>query len=138
MGTDSPFWVPGEAEREARERLEAGATGPYGNLSSGIGPLLEMAAEHVAQAFDAYAHGNRELCDALLAEGQDAAGEIFTYLAGHVTSPTYPYRVGSPHWDSFLEHLAALALTPAPAPQRPAPPDKPVNLADELKAMGFI
>jgi len=121
MGTNSPFWVPGEAEREDRERLEDGVTGLYGDLPPGVGPLLGVAAEHVARAFDAYAHGNWELCDALLAEGQGAAGEIFTYLAERVASPSYPYRVDSPHWDAFLAHLAVTVLAPPPPPPPPPP-----------------
>jgi hypothetical protein len=142
MGTDSPFWVPGEDEREARERLEEGVTGLYGDLPPGVGPMLEVAATCVAHAFDAYARGNWELCDALLAEGQGAAGEIFTGLAERVLSPAYPYRVDSPHWEAFLAHLAVTMLEPPPAPRAPspapAPPAEPVSLADEMRAMGLM
>ena len=140
MGSDSPFWVPGEAE--ARERLEDGVTGLYGDLPAGVGPLLEVAATCVAHAFDAYAKGNWELCDALLSEGKSASGEIFTGLVERVVSPAYPYRVDSPYWDSFLAHLTVTVLAPPPAPvpplQPPSPPSEPVNLADDLRAMGLM
>jgi hypothetical protein len=143
VGTDSPFWVPGEAEHEIRERLEDGVTGLYGDLPAGVGPLLEVAATCVARAFDADAEGNWELCDAILAEGQGASGEIFTDLAERVVSPAYPYRVDSPYWDSFLAHLAVTVLAPPPAPasapRSPEPPQaKPVKLADELRKMGLM
>jgi hypothetical protein len=104
MGTDNPAWVPGEAEREARERLEEGVTGLYGDLPAGVGPLLEVAAESLARAFAAYAEGNWELSDAHLAEGRAAAPAIFTDFAEYILSPAYPYRVDSPYWDSFLAH----------------------------------
>jgi len=144
VGTDSPFWVPGEAELEAPDRLEDGATGLYGDLPPGLGPLLEVSAECVARAFDAYAKGQMELCNALLAEGMGAAGEIFTGLVERVTSRTYPYRVDSPHWVPFLTHLAFMVLDPEPAPPAPAPrrpippPAEPIDLAAELRAMGMM
>jgi hypothetical protein len=137
MGTDSPFWVPGEAELEARERLEDGVTGLYGDLPPGLGPLLEVSAECVARAFDAYAKGQMELCNALLAEGMGAAGEIFTGLVERMTSRAYPYRVESPHWVPFLAHLAFMVLEPPP--RRPdSPPAEPIDLAAELRAMGMM
>ena len=144
MGADSPFWVPGEAEREARERLAFSTTGLYGDLPPGFGPLLEVSAECVARAFDAYAHGNWELCDALLAEGEGAAGGIFVGLVERVVSPAYGYRVDSPYWDSFLAHLAVTVLAPSPAPAPPprppdpAPPAEPIDLVAELRAMGMM
>jgi hypothetical protein len=95
------------------------ATGLYGNLPPGLGPLIEVSTECVARAFDAWTEGNWELCDAMIAEGQGAAGDIFTGVVERVVSPAYPYRVDSPYWDSFLAHLAVTALaSPAPA----APP----------------
>ena len=98
----------------------------------------------MARAFDAYAKGQMELCNALLAEGMGAAGEIFTGLVERVTSRTYPYRVDSPHWVPFLTHLAFMVLDPEPAPPAPAPrrpippPAEPIDLVAELRAMGMM
>ena len=100
MGTDGPFWVPGEAEGEVRERLEDGVTGLYGDLPPGVGPLLEVSAACVARAFDAYARGDHELCNALIAEGSAAAGEVFAAFVERVTTPAWLARVDSPHWAS--------------------------------------
>ena len=140
MGTDSPFWVPGEAAPGTRERLADGVTGLYGDLPPGLGPLLEVSAECVARAFDAFARGQLELCNAVLAEGMGAAGEIFTGLVERVASPAYPYRVDSPHWVPFLAHLAFMVLDPAPDAPAGAPPSpvEPVSLADEMRAMGLM
>ncbi len=102
-----------------------GVTGLYGNLPPGLGPLLEVSAERVARAFDAWANGNWERCDAQLAEGQAAAGDIFMGVVERVVSPAYPYRVDSPFWDSFLAHLAVTVLAPEPPP--PAPPARTVE-----------
>ncbi len=147
MGTDSPFWAPGEAEREARERLEDGVTGLYGDLPPGVGPLLEVAAKMIVRAFAAYAAGGQETCDAHLAEGLAAGGEVFTALAERITSPAWLSRVDSPHWVPFVAHVAFMVLepppaAPAPPPRPPAPPAapkaEPVSLADELRAMGLM
>lgn len=139
---DSPFWVPGEAEREARERLEEGVTGLYGDLPPGVGPLLEVSAECVARAFDAYAHGSYELSDALIAEGHAAAGEVFAALVERITTPAWLARVDSPHWPRFVAELAFMVLEPdapaAPPPRPPDPPPEPIGLADELRAMGLM
>ena len=138
---DSPFWVPGEAERAARERLEEGVTGLYGDLPPGVGPLLEVSATCVARAFDAYAHGNHDLCDALISEGLGTAGDVLTYLVERLTTPAWLTRVNSPHWPPFVAELACLVLDPAPAPSVPrpsAPPAEPIDLADELRAMGLM
>ena len=40
------------------ERLVDGVTGLYGNLPPGLGPLLEVSAERVARAFDAWTNGD--------------------------------------------------------------------------------
>jgi hypothetical protein len=140
MDTDSPFWVPGEAAPGTRERLVDGVTGLYGDLPPGLGPLLEVSAECVARAFDAFASGQLELCNAVLAEGMGAAGEVFAGLVERVASPAYPYRVDSPHWVPFLAHLAFMVLDPPPdAPAgAPAPPAEPLSLADEMRAMGLM
>jgi hypothetical protein len=112
-----------------------GVTGLYGNLPPGLGPLLEVSAERVARAFDAWTKGNWELCDAQLAEGLAAAGDIFTGLVERVVSPAYPYRVDSPYWDSFLAHLAVTVLAPAP----PAPPPRQVESeSDFLKRLSRL
>jgi hypothetical protein len=121
MAANDPFLVPGEAEVEARERFEYGVTGLYRDLPLGTGTPLDMAAEYVSLAFYACANGNWQLCDALLAEGQGAAGASFLYLAEQVASPSYLYRVDSPHWDSFIAHLTVTVLEPT----RPVPPSGP-------------
>ena len=140
MGPDSPFRVPGESAPGIREGLVDGATGVYDDLPPGLGPLLEVSAECVARAFDAFARGQLELCNAVLAEGMGAAGEIFAGFVDRVTSPAYPYRVDSPHWVPFLAHLAFMVLDPPPeAPAGPpSPPAEPVSLADEMRAMGLM
>jgi hypothetical protein len=142
VGTDSPFWVPGEAEREARERLEEGVTGLYGDLPPGVGPLLEVSAQCVARAFQAYARGQLDLCDAILAEGMGAAGEIFAGLVERVTSPAWLSRVDSPDWVPFVAHMAFMVLEPdeppAPPPRPPDPRPEPIDLAAEMRAMGWM
>lgn len=87
----------------------------------------------MARAFDAWTDGNWELCDAQLAEGQGAAGDIFTGVVERVVSPAYPYRVDSPFWDSFLAHLAVTVLA-SPAPPVP-PPRKVESEGDFLKRL---
>jgi hypothetical protein len=143
MGTDSPFWMPGDAEREVRDRLEDGVTGLYGDLPAGVGPLLEVSAKCVARAFDAYAHGNHELSDALIGEGHAAAGDVFAALVERIATPTWLARVDSPHWAPFIAELAFMVLEPdpqpvAPQPRPPSPPAEPVSLSDELRAMGLM
>jgi hypothetical protein len=140
MGADSPSWVPGEAELGVRERLEEGVTGLYGDLPPGVGPLLEVSAQCVARAFQAYARGQLDLCDAILAEGLGAAGEIFTGMVEGVTSsPAWLSRVDSPDWVPFLVHMAFMVLDPEPEPVRQqAPPAAPVNLAADMRAMGLM
>jgi hypothetical protein len=143
VGTDGPFGVSGEAEREARERLEDGVTGLYGDLPPGVGPLLEVAAKLIARAFAAYAAGDWETCDAQLAEGLAASEEVFTAFVEHVASPAWLHRVDSPDWVPFLAHLAFMVLDPQPsaAPPRPVPSPpvaEPFSLADEMRAMGLM
>ena len=127
----------------ARERLEDGVTGLYGDLPRGVGPLLEVSAACVARAFDAYARGDHELCDALIAEGIAAAGEVFAALVERITTPAWLARVDSPHWAPFVAELAFIVLDPpedtvAPPRRPPAPPAEPISLADELRAMGLM
>jgi hypothetical protein len=134
MGDSFPMWVPGEVERgTGREApgvlagLRADATGLYGDLPAGVGPLLEMSASLIARAFAAFAAGDWETCDALIWEGLEAAESVFTGLVGHVVSGGFRYRVDSPAWPEFLVHLAFLAeplppASPPPAPARPGPP----------------
>ena len=43
----------------------------------------------IARAFTAYAAGDWETCDAQLAEGMAACGEVFTAFAERVTSPAW-------------------------------------------------
>ena len=143
MGTDSPSWVPGTAEREARERLEDGVPGLYGDLPPGAVPLLEVSAACVARAFDAYARGDHELCGALIGEGLAAAGEVFAELVERITTPAWLARVDSPHWAPFVAELAFMVLDPqedaaVTAPGAPAPSAEPTSLVDEMRAMGWI
>ena len=141
MEAGNPAWVPGEAELEARERLLAGTTGLYGDLPPGAGPLLEVAAGLVVRVFVAYTEDDEETCGALVTEGRHACGEIFTAFVAHVTSPGWPYRVVSPFWDGFVAWLALAVLSPEPEPAPPLPdppPAGPVNLGDELRAMGLM
>lgn len=146
------MWVPGDAGYGVRETpdllsgLRAGATGLYGDLPAGMGPLLELSASLIARAFAAFAAGGWETCDALIFEGLEAAGDVFSALAGHVTSAAWPYRVDSPAWPEFVFHLAFMAEplppdSPPPARPEPAPPPapaRPVSLADEMRAMGLM
>jgi hypothetical protein len=55
-------------------------------------------------------------------------------------SPALPYRVDDPAWDAFLAWLALAVLRPEveEAALAPPPPAQPVNLADELRAMGLM
>jgi hypothetical protein len=145
MGEPSPMSVPGEDERAAPEVLEGlRATGLYGDLPPGMGPLLEVSASLIARAFAAFAADDWDMCDALIFEGLEAAGDVFSALAEHVTSPAWPYRVDSPAWPEFVFHLAFMAepLPPdPPPPPRPVPPPAaaaPVSLADEMRAMGLM
>jgi hypothetical protein len=142
MEAGNPAWVPGEAELEARERLLYGATGLYGDLPPGVGPLLEVAAGLVAHAFAAFAEGDWETCDGLVTEGRHACGDVFTAFVEHIASPGWPYRVDSPYWENFIAVLATAVLRPEPEPAAPLPPApppaEPVNLADELRAMGLM
>jgi hypothetical protein len=136
--------VPGEADREIRERLEEGVTGLYGDLPPGVGPLLEVSAKLIARAFASYAAGNWETCDAHLAEGLAASEEVFTALVERVTTPAWLSRVDSPHWVPFVAHMAFMVLDLPPAPIQPqarpapAPPAEPISLADEMRAMGLM
>jgi hypothetical protein len=73
--------------------------------------------------------------------GLEAAEAVFTGLADHVVSGRFRYRVDSPAWPGFLEHLAFMAepLPPSSSPPAPPPaPAKPVSLADEMRAMGLM
>jgi hypothetical protein len=125
----NPAWVPGSESvtPRLREDLALGVTGLYGDLPPGVGPLLEISATLTARAFDAYAKGDWERCDALIAEGCEACGWIFTDLAERVCSPAWPYRVDHPAWDDFRVRLALMVLpldAAPPAPAAPAPPPR--------------
>jgi hypothetical protein len=111
------------------EHLERGHAGLHGDLPPGVGPLLEAASALVAQAFAAYAEGDWETCDRLMAHGREACGEVFTEFAEYVVSPALPYRVADPAWDAFLARLAVTVLSPGlrepgPPPPGPAPRER--------------
>jgi hypothetical protein len=117
----NPAWVPGEAELE---RLLDARPGPYGDLPPGVGPLLEVTARLIARAFAAFAEDDLETCDALVAEGVHACGDVFTGMVEHIASPGWPYRVDSSFWEDFVARLTTAVLRPTPAP---APPPHPVE-----------
>jgi hypothetical protein len=116
--TDNPAWVPGQMEsprrvrHEVREHLEHGGPGLYGDLPPGGAALIRVAAAHVARAFAAYAQGDWEACDRLLAEGYETCGETFTAFVEHVVSPALSYRVDDPAWGPFLGWLAITVPPP--------------------------
>jgi hypothetical protein len=122
VGTDSPFWVPGEAEREVRERLEEGVTSFTVTRRREPAPLLEVSAGLIAA-------GGWETCGACLAEGLAARGELFAAFAEHVTSPAWLSWVDSPHWVPFVAHWQMYADICGTVPYSPGAHDA---LADEL------
>jgi hypothetical protein len=133
MGADSPFWTPGGRE--------AAVAGSFDDLPPGTIPLLRRSAELFTRAFTAFAAGDWEGCDARLAEGLELSEEVFTVFVERVTSPLWLSRVDSPHWVPFVAHAVFMVLASPPAPAQrptPAPPAKPVNLADEMRAMGWM
>jgi len=102
-----------------------------------------VSAKLIVRAFTAYTAGDQETCDAHLAEGLAAAGEVFAALAERMTSPAWLSRVDSPHWVPFVAHLAFMVVEPPPAPApppwpAPPPPAEPIDLVAELRAMGML
>ena len=120
--------------------LLRGTTGLYGDLPPGVGPLLEVAAKLVAQAFATFAEGDWETSDGLVTEGRHACGEVFTAFVEDIASPGWPYWVDSPFWEDFLARLAVAVLRQEPelGPASPPPPADSISLADELRAMGLM
>lgn len=131
MGADSPFWTPGGPETDV--------AGSFDDLPPGTIPALRGSAELFARAFTAYAAGDWKGCDARLAEGLELSEEVFKVFVERVTSPAWLARVDSPQWVPFLAHAAFMVLDepPPPAGPVPSPPAAPINLADELRAMGW-
>ena len=66
----------------------------------------------VARAFAAYAKGDRETCDRLMAQGWGAWGEAFAQFVAYAVSPAFSYRPADPAWDAFLARLAVTVLSP--------------------------
>jgi hypothetical protein len=81
-------------------------------LPPGGGLPVKAAAVLVARAFAAYAQGDWEACDRLMARGYGAWGEAFIEFVEYVLSPAFSYRVADPAWDAFLGWLA-LRVGPA-------------------------
>ena len=79
---------------------------------------VESAAVLVARAFAAYAKGDWEMCDRLVARGCGAWGESFTEFVGYAVSPAFSSRPADPAWDAFRARLAVTVLSPGP--QEPA------------------
>jgi hypothetical protein len=79
---------------------------------------VEAAAVLVARAFAAYAKGDWEMCDRLVARGYGAWGEAFIEFVRYVVSPAFSYRVADPAWDAFLGRLAVTVLSPGLPPLR--------------------
>ena len=75
VGTDSPFWVPGEGQLNARRRREDGGADPYGSLPLGTGTLLQLTAELIGTTV--YVGGN------------------FLNLHGHTGLAAFPVGTGT-------------------------------------------
>lgn len=141
MEAGNPAWVPDEAELEARERLLVGTTGLYGDLPPGVGPLLEVAAELVVRAFVAYTEDDEETCDALVTEGRMRAARSSPRSWRASPPPNGLTGSSARSGDGFVAWLALAVLSPEPEPAPPSPEPplaEPVNLADELRAMGLM
>ena len=104
---DNPAWVLGElapsrhVRHDVREHLEHGHPGLRGDLPPEGGLPARSAAALVARAFAAYAKGDWETCDRLVAQGRGAWGEAFTEFVAYVVSPAFSYRPADPAWDAF-------------------------------------
>ena len=75
---------------------------------------VESAAVLVARAFAAYAKGDWEACDRLIARGRGAWGEAFAEFVGYAVSPAFSYRPADPAWDAYRARLAVTVLSPGP------------------------
>jgi hypothetical protein len=73
---------------------------------------VEPAAVLVARAFAAYAKGDLEACDRLIAQGCAAWGEAFAEFVAYAVSPAFSYRPANPAWDAYLARLAVTVLSP--------------------------
>jgi hypothetical protein len=89
-----------------REHLEHAHLGLHEALPPEGGLPPEAAAVLVARAFAAYAQGDWETCDRLMAQGYKTWGEAFIEFVEYVVSPAFSYRVANPAWDAFLGWLA--------------------------------
>jgi hypothetical protein len=115
---DDPPWAPSElahlrhARHDVHEHLEHSPPGLRGDLPSGVGLPVRLAATLVAQAFAAYAKGDWETCDRRVADGLEAWGETFAEFVAYAVSPAFSYRPADPAWDPFLARLAVMVLPP--------------------------
>jgi hypothetical protein len=121
---DYPPWAPGGLEsprqvgHDVREHLDHGHPGLRAGLPSGADLPARPAATLVARAFAAYADGDWETCDRVMARGWAAWGEAFTGFVAYVVSPAFSYRPASAAWDAFLARLAVAVLPGLQGPAR--------------------
>jgi hypothetical protein len=118
MEADHPAWVPGElapsgrVRHDVHEHLEHSLPGLRGDLAPGVGLPTRSAAVLVARAFAAYADGDWEACDRLMAQGWGAWGEAFIEFVRYAVSPAFSYRPADPAWDAFRARLAVTVVSP--------------------------
>ena len=113
---DNPAWAPGELEppspvrHDVHEHLEHSLPGLRGGLPAGGSLPVRSAAVLVARAFAAFAKGDRDACDHLIARGRGAWGEAFAEFVAYVVSPAFSYRPADPAWGAFLAWLVVTVL----------------------------
>jgi hypothetical protein len=118
VDADDPPRAPSElahlrhARHDVLEHLEHSLPGLRGDLPSGVGLPVRSAATLVARAFAAYAKGDWEACDRLIARGCGAWGEAFTEFVAYAVSPAFSYRPADPAWDAYVARLAVTVLSP--------------------------
>ena len=101
-----------KVEADVYEHLAHDHPGLRGDLTSADGLPVEAAAVLVVQAFAAYAKGDWDAFDRLIARGRGAWGEAFAGFVAYVVSPAFSYRPANPAWDAYLARLAVTVLSP--------------------------
>lgn len=99
-----------KVEADVYEHLAHGHPGLRGDLTAEGGLPVKAAAVLVVRAFAAYAKGDWETCDRLVAQGCAAWGEAFAQFVAYAVSPAFSYRPADPAWDGFLARLAVTVL----------------------------